>query len=280
MKTNFKNIITALTLVLLSLGCQKKHVKPECMTLSDTLYLPIENLAFTSNGEEWEASLLSFIQTVPLHVKNTNTGIKLSQMFKHGLLEGPAHICLKSGKNSYYYHFYLKNRDQSRQHLHDYRSPKSLLPDYNLSQQKILLATDEWRNLTNVSPAKELFRETALDIPPVSGIYRAQKEVPLSSYYVHAGLCIHIPLRANANKRPDEYKITAGPLLDQHKNLINDGTLLTFIYNDGLYSHLTETSVFNGFAFAILQLEKDKEYKLFAKIDKISSDTIIIKLTP
>jgi len=277
--------ILVLWVSLMSLGilfsipaCKNEIAKsPELINEIGKLSIPLERLAFYASGAEWKATLLSFTQHIPLVVQYTDSGFYISQENNLGIVEGPGRICLRSGENYFYFDVILVNRDKSLIHAIDYRSPKTVNPDSSLNHQKLFLEIDRWRNVVGSKEKSVFFEEEEISLPTKAGTYIAQPGIPLTSYYVQPGSCTSIPVNAEFRNDKSVYHVIAGPLIDRYDNLVADGTVVTFIYDDGVYTNHMEAALLNGFATIEIPSHQAKEYSLFAKVDETISSKISLK---
>jgi len=269
-----------LLIALLFISSCKPEIKERPLMIKnlDTLYLPLKPLEFEAKGTDWDIRLYSMTQPIPLEISYIEKGFYLTQKNNFGVIEGPGHFCLISGENYFKYKVYLKNADKPLVKEIDYRSPKTVNTDSSLTHQKISISVDEWQNIYSVNKGNNLFEENIIKLPVTAGVYRAQFDLPLSSYYVQPGSCTSIPINSKFVKDRQIFNITAGPLKDQYGNLVADGTIVKFIYNDGTYTHSMESALLRGYASIEIPSIELKEYTLFAKID--NTESISINLRP
>lgn len=238
------------------------------------LSLPLEHISFQASGREWEAVLYTYIQPLSLEVNYTNSGFSISQKDDLGIVEGPGRICLKSGTNYFYYEVLLENRDGGVTTERDYRSPKTVNADSSLSHQRIAFIVDEWSNVIDSAESSHFFEEKEISLTSRVGIYRTQAKLPLSAYYIQPGSCTSVPLHSEFRPEASIYKVVAGPLQDQYGNVVAEGTMVAFIYDDGQYTNQMEVMSLNGYATIEVSSVGSTVYNLFAKVNETVSSTI------
>jgi hypothetical protein len=269
MRTFYFHIIVLFSLA----GCQKYTVvKPTWLNETKTVQLPDASLQFASPYKNWKACLQGFIQPVPLQLQYQDSGFVIKLLHREGISEGPAQIILNSGEQYFYYNLLLVNK-QIAATKKDYRSPKTVNPDSSLQQQRILHQVDANRNILYENA--EYFSEEEITLAPKAGTYRAIASEPLSAYYVQAGSCVSIPIKSSYKKENEVFTVTAGPLKDKFNNTVADGTLVTFIYFDGVQTYRMEAALLNGIATVFIP-SGGKKYTLTAKVNNTISHTITL----
>jgi hypothetical protein len=248
--------------------------RPLATTEFTHLSLPIEGLTFLAKGKQWSAELLTFTQPIKLNIDYTNTGFVVSSNHQMGIIEGPGILCLKSGDNHFFYDVWLNNKQSAPYEMIDMRSPKTVNPDSSLHQQRIVYAIDEWSNIVRLNEREQHFEEEEVFLPPKAGIYQAQENNPISAFNVQPGSCVSIPLKAELKKGDQQVLVKAGPLKDQFNNLVADGTLVTFVYDDGQYTYRTESALINGFAQTEIPIDIRNVFQLYAQVHTTRSTTI------
>jgi hypothetical protein len=271
-------LVYYITLIFFAAACNNKIVeKPVWINYKTLLSVPADSLIFKTKEKNWEASILSFTQPIPLKINYTDSGFILTQKTKYGVIEGPAQIVISKGKHHFYYPADLLNKEWSVITDKDYRSPKTVNPDSSLKQQRIIHTVDHWRNLLYTKQKLQYFFEEEITLSPKAGTFRAIANEPLSAYYIQAGSCVSINVKSSYNKEKEIFTVTAGPLKDKYNNTVADGTLVSFIYNDGEQTHRMEAALLDGVAIVFIPSIK-KKFSLFAKVNETISNTII--LTP
>ncbi len=265
---------------LVSLSACRQHLLRRPVPASEltTLTVPFEGLAFVATGRNWKATLLTFTQPIELNIEYTNTGFIVFQDSPAGIIEGPGKLCLNSGNNHFFYDAWLQNQEFTSPETIDIRSPKTVNPDSSLNQQRIVFTIDEWSNIVSVNEENHLFFEEEVFLLPLAGVYRAQEYNPLSAFNVQPGSCVSIPLNAQFNEGDQHILAKAGPLKDRFDNLVADGTVVTFIYDDGQYIYRTETALINGFALTEIPFDPGNNYQLYAQVHSTHSITIQLNL--
>ncbi len=264
---------------LIWLGCRDLEDQPIWINRTSIIHAPTDSLIIKTNSAEWVAVLTSFIQPIPLQRKVYQDHLVFRIKNNAGLVEGPAELILEhtgSGKK-YFYSLLLKNNDPGKITVIDYRSPKTVNPDSSLNQQSIVHKIDQWRNIVTDTVSPNLFFEKILEITPKAGIYQAQENKPISSFYVQPGSVEVINLVHTIDVKQNIYKITAGPLKDRFQNQLADGTLVVFIYRDQqeIYRRL-EKACREGFAQVTIP-SSNEEYVLHVQIGDRNSQEIILK---
>jgi hypothetical protein len=271
-------LISAAFLIML-VSCRNEVIqKPIMLGESPVLSVPFNRLEFSSEEKNWAARLYSFGQPIPLKIQYTETGFYLSQKNQSGVIQGPGIIYLRAGSNDYFYDVSLVNKENPGTILSDYRSPKTVNPDSSLTHQKLFIAIDHWRNVVPSNQTAGYFEEKEISVPPITGVYRAQVKDPLSSYYVQPGSCTSIPLQAEFNTDRSTFHVVAGPLKDAYDNQVADGTVVAFMYEDGVYSYRMEATVHNGSSTVDIPVKANHTYTLVAAVNETKS--LEIQLNP
>ncbi|HEX4957758.1 MAG TPA: hypothetical protein VFV46_06240 [Lacibacter sp.] len=223
--------------------------------------------------KNWKASLQSFSQPVPLQIESTDEGFALSLQHQYGITEGPAHLVLTNKDQQFVYEVNLHNSTFGLVSEADYRSPKTVNPDSSLEQHRMVHTIDEWRNLLFTQNTLSYFKEEVVDLLPTAASYRAQKQNPISAFYVQPGSPVSIPISAVYDARENVFNITAGPLKDKYNNTVANGTMVAFLYSDGLRESRMEAALLNGLATVIIPATR-KNLWLRAAVNTTTSNTI------
>lgn len=255
----------------------KSSDKPVWINQSKSICLQKDSIVFTAKGQNWQAVLYTFTQPVPLKIQFTNTGFALSARNKYGITEGSALLILNNKKQKFLYHINLHNDSSGIISYADLRSPKTVNPDSSLMQHRMVHQVDEWRNIIGDPIRSSSFFEEEIQLKPVAGTYRAQKDKAISAFYVQPGSATSIPLRSEYIQNEKQFKVIAGPLKDYYNNLVSNGTNVAFVYNDDQSTYRMEAAVVNGFAFVKIPFEKQQRYNLTARINDIVSKQLILK---
>ncbi|NND07789.1 MAG: hypothetical protein HKN87_15540 [Saprospiraceae bacterium] len=268
-------LLPALYLMMILSSCSNDAAERPLPTSEITrLSIPLENISFQASGREWEAVLFTFIQPLSLEVIYTNSGFYVSQKDDLGVVEGPGRICLKSGNSHFYYEVLLDNRDVGVTTAKDYRSPKTVNVDSSLSHQRIAFILDEWSNVVDPGGSLHFFEEQEIILTSRVGVYRTKVKTPLSAYYIQPGSCTSVPLHYEFRPKANIYKVMAGPLQDQYGNMVGEGTMVAFVYDDGQYTNQMEVMSQNGYATIEVSSSGSTVYSLFAKVNETFSSTI------
>ncbi len=270
-------VVYIIFLLLLS-ACNKPVDKPVWLNPQPVISYPDVQLQFESKTNNWSASLVSFIQPIPLSVKYSPDGFTVLNENKNGVIEGPAQICLSCGNQHFYYQVNLINKDWSAVSHKDYRSPKTVNPDSSLHQQRIVHDINQYRNLLYTEKKSQYFFEENIMLAPKAGKYLAIRNEPLSAYYIQPGSCVNVPVKAIYNKQKDMYEATAGPLQDKYDNQVADGTSVAFIYTDNKATNRMEAALLQGFATVFIPAKGQSVFWLKVKVNETTSATI--QLTP
>lgn len=260
------------SLMVVLLSCKSKEQKPLWINSKAVLDFHFETLKFSCGEGNWTALLLTSVQPILLKSSYEKGILTINSPIKGGAIAGFAQICLIRNNQSFYYPVQLINKRQDISTI-EFRSPKTVNPDSSLVQQIILYQIDDYRNIS-AAKNNQLFNENDALLLPKTGTYDAEVKNPLTSYYVQAGSCVKIPLKYALNRKNKVFEVTAGPLVDKYENVIADGTLVTFIFQNEFIGKM-EVSALKGFAVAKLPALSD--YKIFAKIDRINSSQIFLK---
>ncbi len=264
-------------LILTFTACRQHVQKPVWVNAASTITLPGDSLVFSSTSATWLATLLSFTQPVQLRIHAIPGGFSVQPDQETGYTGGPAHLLLQLGNTSFQYHFFLKNKSAGLVTAIDLRSPKTLNPDSTLQQQQMLSNVDEWRNLLPDTTSNLYFKEKLALQAPAAGSFRAQRDKPLSAWYVQPGSCTSIPLSAVFVTNENRFKITAGPCFDAYQNTVANGTLVRFICNDGKTMYTTEVAMLNGFATFFTNEEMGAAFLVQAQVHETFSKKLRLK---
>ncbi len=232
-------------------------------------------MVFKATGNNWEACIQTFVQPIPLSIKYTADGFILTQPTRHGAIESAAQLILSNGQDHFYYNVHIINKEFSAIQNRDYRSPKTLNPDYGLVQQRLKHSIDQWRNLIFLPNKLEYFFEDELKLAPKAGVYRIKADESLSAYYVQPGSCTAISISYKFNKDDNNYTVIAGPLYDAYNNMVANGTLVAFVYTANFKTHRMETSLINGVATSFIPYQNN-DIQLHAEINNTVSNTITL----
>lgn len=264
-------------IIIIVLGCDKRKTspKPIWVNANHIIEVPKDTLFFKTNEIGWKAILYSFIQPIELEVKEDGAGFSIHFKHNSGVVEGPANLVLYNEYVQCSYSVYLKNKTREFVVKRDYRSPKTVNPDSSLKQHRIIHQYDEWRNIVSLQN-DSLFYEDLLAIDPIVGTYRAQEDIPLSSYYVQPGSSIDVPVEATFSNEKGCFLVNIGPLKDAYNNTVADGTLLTLIYTDGLKTYQKEVQLLNGIVEAYICESMQSSLTLTVKVNEKRSKSILL----
>jgi hypothetical protein len=134
------------------------------------------------------------------------------------------------------------------------------------------------RNILPSQVNHKYFFEEEITLAPKVGIFKAIKNEPLTSYYIQAGSCTNIPVKATYKKETTSYSVTVGPLKDKYNNTVSNGTLVAFIYGDKNQTTRMEAALLNGMASVTIPAESSKNFTLIARVNETISAQI--NLTP
>jgi hypothetical protein len=272
-----RNYLAYILLLISSAGCQSRATNyPVWLNKKEIVKLPADTLLFQAAGKHWNATIRSFIQPIQLNIVYSGTGFYLVSKNGFGITEGPAQLILNNGKQDFQYDLALQNSSAGNISLKDYRSPKTMNPDSSLAQHRMIHFVDEWRNTSGIGESSKPFSESIIHIDPSAGTYRAQPDNPLSAYYVQAGSCTHIEVQSSYKQSLNTFEVSAGPLKDKYNNKVADGTMVVFIYNDGIQTYRMEAALLNGFAKISIPAEKNRTYTLTAKVNETVSKPITL----
>lgn len=262
--------------LLFFLSCHNSAERPIWINESSKFIFPSDTFYFQSSLNDWSAVLYSFTQPILLFIEPEKDGFRVIVDRNSGIIEGPANLCLISGKNSFIYPINLVNIKDSLPQLVDYRSPKTMNLDSNLQHQSIIHKVDRYQNLERAIGEKYFF-EKEHSLSPIVKTYRALADKPLTAYYMQAGSCTNIPIHSSYNAEKKEFFISAGILKDKYGNNIADGSLIRFIYTDGKNTYRQESLVKNGFATAKIPWKNDLTCTLHVETNNVQSRVIELK---
>ncbi len=268
-------IFITITTIALLVSCNRpKDAKPIWLNKSDTVSMPSGAIALKSTVSNWQCALLSFSQPLPLQTKYHKGVLTVKLKHTAGVTEGPAQLTIQNKTAFYYFDVYLKNDTTGKVSSFDYRSPKTVNPDSSLLQQRIIHLIDEWRNIVALSPRSYFFEED-VKLSPASGVFFAQKQKPISAFYVQAGSVVKIPLKSSYLKNEEVFLVKAGPMYDEHNNQVADGTSIVFYYTTTANKqYRMEGVLLNGFCTVKIPYRHDGSYLLYAQIHKTHSNKI------
>lgn len=270
-----KKIIIHIVLIILLVSCYSKPVeKPVWLNKKAIVSFPADTFLFKSETKNWKAILLSFSQPVPLQINYNTEGFVLFAKNKAGITEGAAQLILSNDNHFFYYELNLHNHSYGTITDKDYRSPKTVNPDSGLHQQRIVHTIDEWRNLVYTEKPFQYFFEEEITLAPVAKNYRAQNNKPITAFYVQPGSAVSINISAVFDKQENMFIVTAGPVKDKYNNVVSNGTLVAFVYNNRQNYFRMEAALLNGFATVNIPAEKNTTYNLTARINETASQTI------
>lgn len=256
------------TIILLN-SCKKSRVeKPLWINVSEHINWPTDSLVLNSEENNWEATLFSFSQPIALKIKKCAKGFVVFAESQNGITEGAAILVLKHGLQQFSYTFNLKNSIVDSIQMKDYRSPKTVNVDSSLHQQSIRFEVDSWRNI------KHTYSEYDNYLEPKVGVFQAQENNALSAFYVQAGSVKKIVLHAEFNEEDKVFEVIAGPMQDKYNNTVANGTLITFVYNDGNQTYQMESLLDNGYAKVKIPEISNLPLLLYAKVGATISQTI------
>jgi hypothetical protein len=261
---------------LFFISCNNSVEKPIWVNECSNFVFPKDTFHFQSNSKDWSAILYSFTQPVELSIEPERKGFRVIVDRNSGIVEGPAHLCLTSGKTNFFFTVNLLNTGDSLSQMVDYRSPKTVNPDSNIQHQSIIHKVDRFQNLETVIDANFFFEREYI-LSPVVKTYRAIEDKPLTAYYMQAGSCAKIPISSSFDADKGRFNISAGILKDKYGNNIADGSLIRFIYANGKNIYRQESLVKNGFAYAQIPSKNQEIYKLYAETNNVKSGVIELK---
>ncbi len=271
-----KNVYYSM-LFLFFLACSKKEpAAPVWLNATDTITLPTDTLFFSSSiKKEWKACLLSFVQPVHLELKPGAEGFIIYLKEKTGIIEGPAQLVLQYNDISFFYPIQFRNASPGLITEKDYRSPKTVNPDSSLHQHRMLYTTDQWRNLQLLRKSTAFFAENITDLTTQTGIYPAQKNNPVTAFYVQPGSVKNIQLYASYQPSNNSYTVETGQLKDAYNNTVANGTNVVFSYWNKNIVYKMEALTINGKASVKIPAA-EKGYFIAATIGQYSSPTITV----
>lgn len=256
---------------------KKKTTAPVWLDHTGMITIPTDTLFFSSPvKDKWTASLLSFVQPVQLEVKPGSEGFIVYLKEKTGITEGPAHLVLQNEKAVFFFPIQLRNSSPGLITEKDYRSPKTVNPDSALHQHRMLYTTDQWRNLRPLHKSTQYFAENILELTSQTGTYTAQKNNPVTAFYVQAGSVQKIQLHASYQASDNSYTVVTELLKDVHDNTVANGTNVVFSYWNKTMVYKMESLTIDGKASVKIPALADG-YFITATIGQYSSPTITVR---
>jgi hypothetical protein len=257
-----------------ALSCQKQTIeKPVFINQSDSLFVPFGELIFQTDQANWNAILYTVFQPIELNVYEGNDSLILNLKNETGLVEGPAKLILSSEGQFFEYPVHIKNTDSGEISSIDYRSSKTIHVDYGLSQQRILHKIDEFRNI-RLFKGDDYFYSDIITVSSNAGIYRADPNISLSSYYVQPGQSVNIQLSYTFDRQKNSFVITTVNNRDQYGNTISDGTIISFIYSIDNKIYREEKAILDGGAKTSIPDIPNETIRIYAMINNTFSKTI------
>ena len=103
-----RTVFIHISFLLLLVSCNN-HLAEKPVWTNETAILSFPDFALTfkSDQKNWNASLLTFTQPVPLTIQYNDTGFTVLTNRKAGITEGNAMICISKGKQYFYYPYYI-----------------------------------------------------------------------------------------------------------------------------------------------------------------------------
>jgi hypothetical protein len=269
-----KNLLFHILLLLTMASCHEQVTKePVWANATDTLVMPDFRIEFAADKEDWQAVLYTSSQPVKLSARFAEGKLVVSPQQHSGITEGPAELCLSTARENFFYTVHLINEDPGTIVNLEHRSPKAVIADFSLDQQRIIHRIDAWRNLQMLERGGYFFEEETV-LTSAAGVYQADSNNALTAYYVHPGSCISVPLRSVYREQTDSFQVTAGPLKDKYNNTLADGTLVTFIYNAAGQTWHREAALLDGLASVTLPARSNTNTAIKAVVNEIDSKTI------
>ena len=279
-------LIAILSMGVVSCGNQMVHA-PEIVYKPDSLYSNITDsivlLLDAGNATPYHFYLITAVQ--PLLLEATTRHGKTTVLLKSadGFCEGPAAICCVAGRQNFFYPVQLiyPMEDQLVQIKKDYRSPKTVNPDSSLLQQRILYNMDKRRILLPLSgeingELSSFYYSDSIQLAPVTATYLVDTTSPVTSIYVQPGTNTKLVLTAKPDKKEHCFTVQTNPLNDKVQNKVADGTLVSFVYNDGLMTGRIEAGTCRGIARVKIPFAENRKITVKAIINDSSSPTLTL----
>ncbi len=254
---------------VLFIGCQDKSVKkPVFLNPKPITVVNQDSLVFEVGTEEWKARVNTPVQLIYPEISFNKNQLTVKINSKNGVIEGPSFLTLQSGEFQFIYPISINNIQTTSQ-LADLRSPKTVNTDSSMIQQQILYSFDSFGNLSTLEN-EEFFIENNLELAPKTGIFKAQANSSVSSFYIDPGTVTSIPLDIIGGSQ-NKVVIQAGPLIDQFNNPVSNGTLIQFfIQKDGFQKNF-ETVVQDSYGRISLTYSEIEKATIVAKIAQVYS---------
>ena len=152
---------------------------------------------------------------------------------------------------------------------------KVRIKENNNSGAKLKLEIkSEGSKLTKRIAISAIFFEDNFKVSSKAGTYQTEENNPLNAYYVQAGSCVNINILHKKIMDKNIIQVFTGPLLDNFNNLIADGTLVTFYYQNDYTSTITATTL-SG--YAQVEIPFSKGLTIYAQINQLKSNLLKIK---
>ena len=272
-----RKLITYLVLLLLLSSCDNAEVDtPVWQNRTDTLIAPDFEIEFKGIDKGWDVILYTVMQPIKLKVLQNGKTLLASFPEHKGLIDGPAHLLFISGNQQLVFPVYLRNETNLIAFYKDYRSPKSIITDLSRQQHQMIHQIDAHRNLIPLSNGG-LFHEEVLQLGTRTGIFLADDESLLTAFYINPGTAVSIPLKAKFNEKTKTYTVTAGPLVDQFKNMVSDGTLVSFHYSDSQFTWNHETTLLDGYSSISIPATSEDSVSVYAQVNMVKSNILKLK---
>ncbi|MFC5624359.1 hypothetical protein [Algoriphagus winogradskyi] len=257
-------------------GCQQEKVtKPEMLNPKATFVVNLDSLLFEAEAREWQAWVSTAVQVIYPEVTQHEQQLSISINPKNGVIEGSAYLTLQAGEDQFVYPIYLRNPKETR-NLVDLRSPKTVNTDSSMIQQQILYSYDHSGNLS-VLEEGVYFKENSIGLNPKTGTFKGITASRQSSFYVDPGTVTEIPLSISIDDYASTVTFKAGPLVDQYKNEVADGTLVLFLFEKDNYQKRIEAVVKDGYSILTSPYSEVENGKIKVRIAHIYSQTLTIQ---
>jgi hypothetical protein len=279
------------TIILFFCCCGQKRVPtlaPRFDHRPDTLFAgQPDSLVFVlapALPAPWRFTLLTGRQPIPLSPVNLRDRVVIRLDNEEGFTEGPAVILYSLGARSFFYPLRLAYGsgvdtvcDQK-----EYHSPKTVNPDSSLMQQRIIFGMDRQRNLLLLPSGLRkgscgYFYSDSIWLPAVTATYLPQPRYPVSAIYVQPGTNTAFGLEALYVVSDSAYAVTTGVIRDIHRNIVADGTAVSFLVErpSGLYR--VEASTYEGIATVRIAVDTCRSFSVSASINMFHSRSLTIK---
>jgi hypothetical protein len=136
------------------------------------------------------------------------------------------------------------------------------------SQRILLPLTGAYKKKTT-----PFFYADSIELAPRTATYLVDPAAPVTSIYVQPGSSTSLHLMARYDSSEKIFLVQTGQLNDRHQNIVADGTLVAFLYSDGITTGRTEAAAHHGIATVKIIAAENNQLTIRAVINDLHSST-------